>query len=231
MIPLTKYGAWEMVVATVVFGTLTVVGVLTFAPAAALPAAAWLYVMWFFRDPPRHCRAEDVMVSPADGKVADITPVGADSPLGAEGVRIGIFMNIFSVHVNRSPVAATVEQVTHHEGGFVDARRPDASERNESTSIRLRCRWAGQNHKLLVRQVAGLIARRIVTDLRQGQELATGQRMGMIKFGSRVELWVPAALGGEVAVAVGQKVRAGVSPLVRLPRPGQAGADRQETAT
>ena len=237
MIPLAKYGLREIVFATIVFGTLAAAGVLTFAPAAVLPAAAWLGVLAFFRDPPRCSDAQGALLAPADGKVTDITPVAADSALGTAGVRIGIFMSIFDVHVNRSPFAATVERITHHDGGFIDARDPEAADKNESATILLRCQWRGREYPLLVRQVAGLIARRIVTDLRVGQEVSAGERIGMIKFGSRVELWVPDALAGELAVTAGQKVRAGRSAMARLPGPSAAEppaaspaeAGRQET--
>ena len=101
-----------------------------------------------------------------------------------------------------------------------------AAERNESTAILLRCRWAGRSYPLLVRQIAGLVARRIVTDLRVGQQIAAAERIGMVKFGSRVELWAPTELAGELTVSVGQKVRAGRSVLARPPA-----GDRQEAAT
>jgi phosphatidylserine decarboxylase len=225
MIPLAKYGIREMLAATVAFGALAVVAALTFPPAAVLPAAAWACVMLFFRDPPRRPAEPDALLSPADGKVVEVSPVAADSMLGVEGVRIGIFMGLLDVHVNRSPLAGTVERITHSPGGYLDARCGAAAERNESTAILLRCRWAGRSYPLLVRQIAGLVARRIVTDLRVGQQLAAAERIGMVKFGSRVELWAPTELAGELAVSVGQKVRAGRSVLARLPA-----GDRQEAA-
>lgn len=217
-----------MVTATVVFGALAVVGVLTFPPAALLPAAAWACVMLFFRDPPRRPAEPDALLAPADGKVVDVSPVGADSMLGAEGVRIGIFMGLLDVHVNRSPLAGTVERITRRPGSHLDARSGEAAERNASATILLRCRWAGRSYPLLVRQIAGLVARRIVTDLRVGQQLAAAERIGMVKFGSRVELWVPVELAGELAVSVGQKVRAGRSVLARPPAGGAAQAQKQE---
>jgi phosphatidylserine decarboxylase len=226
MIPLTRYGAREMLVATAVCGVLAVAGWLTFAPAAAAPIAAWLYVLAFFRDPPRRPEAADALLSPADGRVCDITPVGPGEPLEADGVRIGIFMSVFDVHVNRSPAAVTVEGVTHRDGGFLDARNPEAADRNESATVLLSFEHGGRVHRLVVRQVAGLIARRIVTDVRPGERLEAGQRFGMIKFGSRVELWVPDELIGELAVEVGQRVAAGRTALVRLAQPA---AQPQET--
>ena len=217
-IPLTRYGLREILIATGTFGVLTAAGVMTFWPAAILPAAAWAYVLLFFRDPDRRAAEPDSFLSPADGKVVDISPVGPESALEAAGLRIGIFMGLLDVHVNRSPCSGRVAQIARHDGGYVDARRPGASETNESATVLLAHSRAGRTFTVAVRQIAGLIARRIVTDLRLGQELAAGQRIGMVKFGSRVELILPEALVGEVAVKVGQTVRAGRSVLVRPPR-------------
>jgi len=182
---------------------------------AALPLAVWVFVLAFFRDPERSAPAGDgLLLSPADGRVADITPLGPDSVLGCDGVQVGIFMNVFNVHVNRSPCAGRVEQVEHRRGVFLDARDPHASERNESATIRLCCTRDGVERPIVVRQVAGLIARRIVTDLREGQDVQPGQRIGMIKFGSRLELLVPSEWVGEVRVQLGQCVRAGQTVLI-----------------
>jgi phosphatidylserine decarboxylase len=117
-----------------------------------------------------------------------------------------------------------VEEITRHRGTFLDARTPQARQRNESATIRIGYSRGGQVHPLVVRQVAGLIARRIVTDLAVGQDLEAGQRIGMIKFGSRVELMAPRELVGEVRVRVGQAVRAGLTVLVaEQPEAGNAG--------
>jgi phosphatidylserine decarboxylase len=214
-----KYGWREIALATVVSAVVAAGLGWLFVPAAAVPVAAWLVVLWFFRDPDRTAPAEDgVLVSPADGRVTDITPVGPDSELGQAGVKIGVFMSVFDVHVNRSPAAARVESVTYRPGGFLDARDPAAGERNESATIRLVCRRDGQALPVVVRQVAGLIARRIVTDVKIGQDLAIAQRIGMIKFGSRVELIAPTELAGEVRVKPHQKVRAGETVLLSGPR-------------
>jgi len=217
-IPLTRYGLYEMIAATAICGALAAAGAVFVTPwLAAAPAALWLAVMAFFRDPPRRPDEPDAFLAPADGKVTDITPVGADGPLGADGVRIGVFMSVLDVHVNRCPFAAEVVDVAHHGGGHTDARRPEASERNESATILLTCRRGRDAYRVVVRQVAGLIARRIVTDLVPRQRLAAGERIGMVKFGSRVELMVPAGAVGQVAVSVGQTVRAGRTVLIRPP--------------
>lgn len=175
------------------------------------PGVLWAWVLWFFRDPQRTCPADaGLLIAPADGVVSDITPVGAQSPLGTEGVKIGIFMNVCNVHVNRSPENAQVLKVDHKKGLFLDARDPDAGEKNESATIYLSVpSEGGKQSPLVVRQVAGLIARRIVTDLTPTQVLKRGQRIGMIKFGSRVEVFAPLHLARRVLVSVGDKTRAG----------------------
>jgi len=162
-----------------------------FWAVAAVVAALGLWLVWFFRDPDRTPPAEaGVLLSPADGRVADVTPIGEEGPLGRPAVRVGIFMNVFNVHVNRSPAAAAVQRVEHRDGVFLDARDPHAAERNESTTVHLIRSVGGAEPPVIVRQIAGLIARRIVTDVVEGQRLAAGQRLGMIKFGSRVDLLV-----------------------------------------
>jgi phosphatidylserine decarboxylase len=174
-------------------------------------------LLWFFRDPDRQPPGgPELLTSPADGRVTDITPIGAESPLGCPGVKIGIFMSIFDVHVNRSPADARVEHVQHSPGVFLDARNPLSAERNESATIFLSIRQDGNAYPLVIRQVAGLIARRIVTDLREGQPLARGQRIGMIKFGSRMEVFVPRDLSPRVLVKVGDHVQAGRTALIAL---------------
>ena len=209
-LPLTRYGLREMAAATAVLGALAVVGWLLWPPAAALPAAIWLAVLLFFRDPPRRPDADGAFISAADGRVADITPLRPDGPLGCEGTQIGVFMSVLDAHVNRAPFEGRVVSVTHRDGGYLDARNPDATELNESTTILFSCPdGAGGEFPLVVRQIAGLVARRIVTDLRPGRQVRTAERFGMVKFGSRVEVQIPAGRFGEVAVKVGQTVRAG----------------------
>ena len=221
---LTPYGqrelAWLTIIAGAVCAALTVTAWLA-SPWAlvALPAplAVGAWGVWFFRDPPRRPPdGEDLVVSAADGRVADITPVGADGPLGESGVRVGVFMSIFNVHVNRAPLDARVTRIVHHPGRFFDARSPEALERNESVAIGMACGFGDGERTVLVRQVAGKVARRIVTDLAEGQAVTRGQRIGMIKFGSRLEVYLPASLSPDVRVAVGQRVTAGESVLARL---------------
>jgi phosphatidylserine decarboxylase len=219
---LTKYGRREWLAATAVavagcaaLGVMAWrMGWLCLIPVAVI-VPVWLWVLWFFRDPDRTPPAEDgAMLSAADGTVADITPIGRDSDLGREGTKIGVFMSVFSVHVNRAPCQGRVESIEHHDGAFMDVRKTEAAFANESTTIRLTHTHGGREYPVIVRQVAGLIARRIVTDLQPGQQVRSGERIGMIKFGSRLELLVPRELIGEVRVAVGDKAVAGRTILI-----------------
>ena len=223
---LTNYGRREWIACSVLAGALLdIIGVLAwlyspFIAAAALPVlAVWGWVLWFFRDPQRTIPDEPgAFVSSADGIVADITPVGPEEALGAAGTRIGVFMNVFNVHVNRIPCDGKVVSVDHTPGKFLDVRKPEAAFKNESTTIRMSVSHGGKQHTILVRQIAGLVARRIVTDLAPGQEVQRGQRMGMIKFGSRLELWVPTELVGKVRVAIGDQAVAGETVLLTAPK-------------
>jgi phosphatidylserine decarboxylase len=219
---LTKYGRREWLAATAVaaagcaaLGVMAWrLGWLCLIPVAVI-VPVWLWVLWFFRDPDRTPPSEEgVFLSAADGTVADITPIGPDSDLGRDGVKIGVFMSVFSVHVNRATCQGRVESIVHHDGAFMDVRKPQAAFANESTTIRLSCPRGGREYPVILRQVAGLIARRIVTDLRPGQQVRAGERIGMIKFGSRLELLVPRELIGEVRVAVGDKAVAGQTILI-----------------
>lgn len=223
-IGLTRYGRRELITFTATAAAACALLIMLamsiswlYLVPLVLPVAFWVWLLWFFRDPERPTPGGDgLFISPADGNVADITQIGPDSPLGCDGVKIGIFMNVFSVHVNRSPAAVRVRRVVRQDGVFLDARDPHATERNESATIHMTYTRDGRDYPVVVRQVAGMIARRIITDLTDGQQLARGERLGMIKFGSRVELFVPAALGGRVAVELGQKVLAGLTVLVAV---------------
>jgi len=219
---LTKYGLRELILMTLVIAAAIAASVYFSMPkwywslVTIVPlAAVWLWVLWFFRDPKRYPpHGEGLLISPADGRVSDITPIGGDSPLGEPGIRVGVFMSVFSVHVNRSPAEVKVEHVEHVPGVFLDARNPLASERNESASIFLSYRQGNKVYPIVIRQVSGFLARRIVTDLREGQSLQAGEKIGMIKFGSRMELLVPETLAPKVMVRIGDHVRAGESVLV-----------------
>jgi phosphatidylserine decarboxylase len=223
---LTKYGRRELTFASVAaalfyawFGCLAAFISPWWALAVVPVAAVWGWVLWFFRDPDRTPPAEDgTFISPADGTVADITNIGPDSALGTDGVKIGVFMSIFSVHVNRSPCDGQIRSIEHTDGAFLDVRKPEAAFRNESTTIHMTHTRGGREYTIVVRQVAGFVARRILTDLAVDQCVRRGERIGMIKFGSRLELLVPRELVGEVRVFVGQPAVAGATVLVAAPK-------------
>ncbi|MDR1111089.1 MAG: phosphatidylserine decarboxylase family protein [Deltaproteobacteria bacterium] len=170
------------------------------------------YTAYFFRDPDRPTPPEGFGLSPCDGRVIRIEP-GARSPLtGAEGIKVSIFMNLFSVHVNRLPVSGRLIRQEYHRGSFVNASFDKASDKNERNALLIE---EGDGTQITVVQIAGLIARRIVSWVAVGQKLSRGQRFGMIRFGSRLDLYLPP--DSEIMVALGQRVSAGWSPVWRLP--------------
>jgi len=178
---------------------------------AILPVVLLALVLQFFRDPERLSPAPPVaVISPADGKVVDISAVDEPEHVGGKAKRIAIFMSVFDVHVNRSPVKAKVEWVRHVPGRFMNAVRSAAGLENERLLVALRDE-AGR--PALLNLVAGFVARRIVCALSPGQTVHRGQRIGMIRFGSRVEVFVPDDDRFEVAVRLGQAVRAGRTVL------------------
>ncbi len=171
-----------------------------------------LYTVAFFRDPNRADPADQrAVVAAADGIVADIEEVDENEFLKARARRVGIFLSIFNVHTNRAPIAGRIEFQQFRKGRFFDARRPECSERNQAMT------WAFQNPRatIVVRQLTGAIARRIVGWARVGDELKRGERFGMIRFGSRTEVYLP--LDAEILVGVGDHVKGGESVIARLP--------------
>jgi phosphatidylserine decarboxylase len=172
-----------------------------------------LWVAYFFRDPERFGdRGERLVVSPADGRVVMITEVDEPSFLRGRARRVSIFMNVFDVHVNRYPLAGVVRYVHYNPGKFLNAAVEKASLENEQQSVGIE---TPSGQRILVRQIAGLIARRIVSYSRIGDSVAQGDRMGIIRFGSRVDVFVtPEAV---VRVSLGQRVLAGVNVLAELP--------------
>ncbi len=178
---------------------------------AIVPGVLLGFLISFFRDPPRSIPQDPgLFVSPADGRIVEITPLDEYHFFGGPAVRIGIFLSIFDVHVNRTPAEATVLETHYKRGRFRDARDPLSVQENEH-------QWTGfeqpDGARYAVRQVSGAIARRIVCAVRPGAALARGERFGMIKFGSRTELIVPAGI--EVTVQVGDRVQGGVTVLAR----------------
>jgi phosphatidylserine decarboxylase precursor-related protein len=184
--------------------------------AAAAVAILWAFLVLFFRNPRRVAPgAPGLLVAPADGIVCDLEELDEPRFIRAPALRIGIFLSVLDVHVNRAPCGARVDWLEHREGAYHDARSPRAALENESTAIGLtRLEEGGPGElRLLLRQVSGAIARRIVCPLVPGMHLERGGLIGMIKFGSRTEVWVPLESGFEVAVRKGERVQGGVTVL------------------
>jgi phosphatidylserine decarboxylase len=180
--------------------------------AAVLLTVVALWVAYFFRDPERDGpRGDQLVISPADGRVVMITNVNEPDFFGGPTTRISIFMNVFSVHVNRYPVAGTVSYLKYRPGKFLNAGVEQASIENEQSSVGL---GAGKR-KVLVRQIAGFIARRIITYAALNDTARQGERMGLIRFGSRVDVFVPQ--GSVIKVKVGDLPAAGTTVLAELP--------------
>ena len=176
-----------------------------------------LWVAYFFRDPERTGeRGDRLVVSPADGKVVMVTEVDEPTFVHGRAQRVSIFMNVFNVHVNRYPVSGTVKYVHHNPGKFLNAAVEQASLENEQASVGIE----SGRYRVLVRQIAGLIARRIHTYSREGERVEQGERMGLIRFGSRVDVFVP--VDSAVRLKVGATTVAGVTVVAELPSPDGA---------
>jgi phosphatidylserine decarboxylase len=191
-------------------------------PAFAALALGWtivavallslpLCVLLFFRDPDRKIPdAEHLLVSPADGVVIGIEPAPEEDAGDGPRTRVSIFLSLFNVHINRAPAACGVEAVSYHPGSFLPAFSDKASLRNEQNRLRL----VQGRHRFEMVQIAGLVARRIVCRVRPGDKLERGQRIGLIKFGSRVDLYLPPTV--ELSVKVGDRVRGGSTLIGRF---------------
>jgi phosphatidylserine decarboxylase len=203
-------GRWFIAGAWVVELVLVGMAVSSGSPAWIVGAALWfvlaVWVVAFFRDPERSwARGERLIVAPADGKVVSVIEVDEPAFMLGRAQRVSIFMNVFDCHVNRYPTDGTVAYRHYNPGQFGHAAAEKSSLSNEQASVGL----TASRGKLLVRQIAGLVARRIVTDHEVGTVVHQGERLGMIRFGSRVDLFLP--LGTRVLVHVGDTTRVGVT--------------------
>ncbi|MBN2590741.1 MAG: phosphatidylserine decarboxylase family protein [Sedimentisphaerales bacterium] len=246
---MTKYG-WPQVVAfpVIILAGMIIIalfGIKLLSPAIILflELILVLVLIWalaFFRDPSRECPSdENLLLSPADGKITEIETIEENDYLDTPSIKIGIFLSIFNVHINRAPCNAKVKKITYKKGQYKNAMNPESSRVNESNELQL-VRTASPQDKLIVKQISGAIARRIVCKVGQGDELGAGEQFGMIKFGSRTELYVPAhsnkgnentGITGNTAnskenigrdlyqikclVKKGDTVKAGITPLLR----------------
>jgi phosphatidylserine decarboxylase len=181
---------------------------LTVPVFALFPILLAMFFLWFFRDPDRQIPADPgLLVSPADGKVTEIAATQMD---GKPCTRISIFLNVFDVHVNRSPIEGVIKEVVYQRGKFGNAMDAASAEANEQNIVSLE----GEGVTVMFKQIAGLIARRIVFNFKAGDKLARGQRVGMIKFGSRTDVVFP--LPHDLCVRVGDRVKGGSSVLARM---------------
>jgi phosphatidylserine decarboxylase len=203
VIRIAPEGRWFILGAWAVLALLALTG-RWLAAAIWLPVAVW--VVAFFRDPePAGPRGENLVLAPADGRVVSVVEVDEPAFFGGTATRVSIFMNVFDCHVNRYPTDGTVAYRHYNHGRFVHAADEKASLDNEQASIGL----TTSHGKVLVRQIAGLVARRIVTDHSVGAAVHQGQRLGIIRFGSRVDLFLPR--GTRVLVREGDKTRVGLT--------------------
>lgn len=171
-----------------------------------------LWVAYFFRDPERSGeRGPRLIVAPADGRLIMITEVDEPSFIQGRALRLSIFMNVFNVHVNRYPLDGTVAYVHYNKGKFLNAAAEKSSLENEQSSVGIE----SGSYRVLVRQIAGLIARRIVTYSQQGQQVRQGDRMGLIRFGSRVDVFIPTE--SHLRIQLGSLTTAGSTVLAELP--------------
>jgi phosphatidylserine decarboxylase len=167
-----------------------------------------VFFLWFFRDPNRAIPDEvGAVVSPADGKVTDISPAKVD---GIQCTRISIFLNVFNVHVNRSPIAGVVGQVRYRKGKFLNAMQAASAEQNEQNAVTVE----GEGHTVVFKQIAGLLARRIVFTKKIGDVVQRGERVGLIKFGSRVDVFLDAS--ANLRIKIGDHVKGGASVLAHM---------------
>jgi len=186
-------------------------GWLTSPPWAIIPLLPAVFLLWFFRDPERAIPEEPgALVSPADGKVTDISVVNTEN---GKQARISIFLSILDVHVNRSPITGVIRDVRYRSGKFLDARTPGCADQNEQNIVTLE----GDGQRIVFKQIAGLLARRIVFTPKPGDRLQRGQRVGLIKFGSRTDVLFDAQ--ARLNVKIGDRVEGGASILAYLPQP------------
>jgi phosphatidylserine decarboxylase len=179
-------------------------------PLWALPAVLLAaFFLWFFRDPERAIPSDPAtVVSPADGKVTDVSPLTIH---GIQHTRISIFLSVFDVHVNRSPIAGVIRDAHYQHGKFLNAMNAASAEHNEQNLVTVE----GEGHTVVFKQIAGLLARRIVFNKKVGERVERGERVGLIKFGSRVDVILPAA--ARLQIKLGDRVKGAASVLAHFP--------------
>ena len=219
-IPLTKYGWPQALIFPAAVLVVMLLGLL-YLPGGAvvtlemLLAIILIWVLSFFRDPYRPVPPDkNILLAPADGTITDIETVEEHDFINGPALRIGIFLSIFDAHINRAPCNVRVERIAYKKGKYKNAANPLSGRVNESNSLYM-TRIDNPPDKLIVRQISGAIARRIVCCVGEGQGLASGEKFGMIKFGSRTELYIALRENVKSLIKTGDKVKAGLTPLIR----------------
>jgi phosphatidylserine decarboxylase len=208
-LPFARWGLAELQIFGWPLLALTILLAIYAWPLAFIPGILLCLVVYFFRDPPRRVpEGEGLIVSPADGLVTAISNLEHDEYIDGPAVKISIFLSIFNVHLNRAPVKAKVIALRYSPGQFLNAMLPESGFKNENTWIGLE-EDSPPHRRFIVRQVSGMIARRIVCNLRPGEIVARGHKFGMIKFGSRTELILPKVENLKIVIKVGDRVKAG----------------------
>ena len=216
---MAPYARLEVTLILLIGGAATIVAGILLHWWALLPGILTLALLMFYRDPSRTTPADDdLLLAPADGKITKIEPDYRADGSDRRELRLVIFLSVLNVHINRSPCAGTVTEVKYNPGEFLNALKPEATTRNENNLVTIQPQppLPGPIH---VRQIAGVLARRVVCTLKSGDEVSAGERFGMIKLGSQTELRVPADARWEVRVAQGDSVKAGLTVLAWLKSP------------
>lgn len=220
-IPITKYGCPQVIIFPLVI-LLLMAGLLITRPPLLIIipieialTLILLLTLAFFRDPNRNTlQNENLLFSPADGTIVDISTVEQSDYIAEPAILISIFLSIFNVHINRAPCNVKVENIKYKKGWYKNARNPLAGKVNESNILSL-VRIDHPKNRLIVRQISGAIARRIVCSATPGQRLKSGEKFGMIKFGSKTEIYVPLCGNLQPLVKIGDKVKAGLTPIAK----------------
>ncbi|MEE8169032.1 MAG: phosphatidylserine decarboxylase [Phycisphaerae bacterium] len=228
---ISGHGTREIVILTLLLGAAAVGTWFVHAALTVVFGLMWLAVLAFFRDP--HRRIPDgagLLVAPGDGRITEVTDLDHYEGIDGPALRVGIFLSVLDVHVNRSPCAGRVIRREYRPGEYLDARHPESGARNESNTLTIQPA-ADVPGPVIVRQIAGMIARRIVCAVQPGDRLDRGQRIGLIKFGSRVELIVPRVPGWRVGVGIGDRVAGGSTVLLQyqgVPRADETSHEDRE---
>lgn len=192
----------------VLLGAAVLIGWLTTPVWAAIPVLLACFFMWFFRDPERAIPSEPgLIVAPADGKVTAIAPATMN---GKEYIRLSIFLNVFNVHVNRTPIGGVIRSAKYQEGKFLNAMNEACADLNEQNTVTVE----GEGHTLVFKQIAGLLARRVVFTKKVGDAVGRGERIGLMKFSSRMDVFLERSAA--IQVNAGDRVKGGSSVLARL---------------